>query len=122
MSLQRFLNLIDKTPGIGPFFARREELIERTDPERIYVENVRAFFGIPFKAAQYLCDLAVRQRIFSRKIGVTCPGCGKILLAVNSEDEVPETITCDVCELNERDQYIFTRQELGRIIFYKLNR
>jgi len=122
MSLQRFLNLIDKTPGIGPFLAKREEIIEHTDPDRIYVENIRAFFGFPFKVAAFLCELAVRQRLFVRKFGLTCPQCGKILLSVDSEDDIPNEVACDVCEANERDKYTFQAQELERLIFYQLVR
>jgi len=122
MSLHKFLNLIEHTPGIGPFVANREKLVEDTDPDRIYVENIRAFFGIPFRFAEFLCDLAVRQGVFARKIGLICPQCGKMLLSVDSEDDVPEQILCDVCEIDERDQYIFDSAELTRLPFYQLIR
>ena len=120
MSLQRFLSLIDKTP-IGAFVDRQQELLEQTDPDRIYVENIRAFFGIPFNVARALCDLAVREHIFVRKIGLSCPTDHRILLVVDSESEIPAKVRCEVCEANERDQYEYNGAELERVVFYKLN-
>jgi hypothetical protein len=120
MSLQKFLNLIDKTP-FGALVSRQEALLEKTDPDRIYVENVRAFFSIPFSVAQSLCDLAVRERIFIRKLGLACPNEDRILLVVDSQNEAPETVNCAVCEANEREPHEFNRDQLKPIVFYMLN-
>ncbi len=120
MWLQRFLNLIDSTP-IGRVVAKREELIDQLDPERIYVENIRSFFGISYSFAQLLCEMAVRERLFLRLYGVLCPVCDIILESVSSEKEIPEHLTCKVCEINERDHYEYNRDECKVISFYKLN-
>jgi len=120
MLLQKFLNLIDETP-IGRVVAKKEELIDQLDPERIYVENVRSFFGISFSFARLLCEMAVRERLFLRRYGVMCPYCDRIILSVTSEKEIPDTLTCSVCELNERARYEYRRDECAVFPYYKLN-
>ena len=69
MLLQKFLNLIDATP-IGRVVAKREELIEQLDPERIYIENVRSFFGISYSLARLLCEMAVESNYLSAAMGL----------------------------------------------------
>ena len=69
MLLQKFLNLIDATP-IGRVVANREELIEQLDPERIYIENVRSFFGISYSLARLLCEMAVESNYLSAAMGL----------------------------------------------------
>ena len=101
--------------------SRKEELVEQLDPDRIYVENVRSFFGIPFAAARFLCELAVRDGVFVRRLGVMCPNCDRIILSVRSDDEIPSRLLCEVCEMNEREPYEFNRSELKTLVFYRLN-
>ena len=120
MLLQRFLNLIDETP-IGRVVAKKEELIDQLDPERIYDENVRSFFGISYSLARLLCEMAVREGLFLRRYGVMCPVCDRILESVPSEEQIPEHLICKVCEINERDRYEYSRKECAIIPFYKLN-
>jgi hypothetical protein len=120
MLFQRFLNLIDDTV-VGKFVARKEELIEQLDPDRIYVENVRSFFGIPSAAARFLCGLAVRDGVFVPWLGLMCPNCERIVLSARSEDEIPSKLLCEVCEMNGCERYEFDRSELKTIVFYKLN-
>ena len=120
MLLQRFLNLVDETP-VGRLVAKKEELIDQLDPDRIYVENVRSFFGLPYSVARMLCEMAVRERLFLRRYGVMCPQCDRIILSVKSESEIPAVLTCDVCKQNERDRYEFKREECKTILYYKLN-
>jgi hypothetical protein len=120
MLLQKFLNLIDETP-IGRAVSRKEELIDQLDPERIYVENVRSFFGVPFGIAQLLCEMAVRERLFLRRYGVMCPYCDRIIVSVKSEKDIPDRLLCEVCERNERDRYEYSRSECALATYYKLN-
>jgi hypothetical protein len=120
MLLQRFLNLIDETP-VGRLVEKKEELIDQLDPERIYVENVRSFFGIPFSLARLLCEMAVREGLFLRRYGVMCPQCDRIITSAESERELPEKLKCEVCEINERDRYEYDVKECTVITYYKLN-
>src|SRR6476620_3245869 len=71
MLLEKFSDIIDHS-SIGVAVAKRRELIENTDPRRIYVENIRSFFGIPRATARYLCEIAVRQGVFEKRVGYLC--------------------------------------------------
>lgn len=105
---------------IQNFLKKQSKLIQATDPERIYVENVRSFFHIPFKAAKLLCDLAVKEGLFRKKYGVTCPSCGRIIKSYNSENQIEEEVTCETCKDIEEPQYVFNKNEFGTIEFYQL--
>ena len=119
MFLQKFLNLIDET-AIGRFVTRKEELIDQLDPDRIYIENVRAFFGIPFPVARGWCELAVNQGVFERRIALLCPQCQRVLVEVANEHDIPKLVTCTLCEGNECERYEFAGSELPRMTLYRL--
>jgi hypothetical protein len=121
MSYEKFLNLIDKTP-IGATIDNKLGIIEKTDPDRIYIENIRAFYNLPLFLAKNLCEMAVRQGIFKKKIGIICPneGCKRIIKSYNPEDNIDEVVTCLNCELREEEVYSFCNKELEKEIYYQL--
>jgi hypothetical protein len=121
MLFEKFLNLIDRTP-IGAIVDKRLDIIEKTDPDRIYVENIRAYYNLPFAAAKTLCELAVKERIFKKKIGVICPNdeCGRIIKSYDSEKQMDEKVTCIQCELRECEEHSFIAKDLEKIVFYQL--
>lgn len=100
MSFEQFFDAIDRG-WIGRFVSRKREIVERTNPDRIYVENVRSFFSVPYWVAHALCEAAVREGAFLRSYAVHCPTCDRIVLACGTRDEVPENLTCSTCELDE---------------------
>lgn len=104
------------------FFKRKAELIEKTDPDRIYVENIRSFFNLPYGVAKKLCDMAVRQNYFKKKYGVYCKNddCKRIINVYNKLEDVPEKIECFICQANEKEQFIFDKSELEIVEFYQL--
>jgi len=108
MWLERFFELIDKSP-IGNFVKKRRELLENTDPNRIYVENIRAFFNIPTRLARWLCNLAVNEGSFEHYYVVICPNeeCERVIVEVAENEKVPTQIACEVCEGLGRDPYEF---------------
>ena len=119
MLLEKFLNLIDKT-WIGRSIDRKRELIANTDPDRIYVENIRQFFHMPYRLAKSLCEMAVREKIFNKKEGVICPSCGRIIKSCEAGESLKGAITCTVCQSNEEESYSFDVNNLDRRIFYQL--
>lgn len=119
MWLKKFFQIIDKTP-IGRFVDKKVELIESTDPDRIYVENIRSFFNLTTPIARVLCEMAVRDKLFNKKVGIECPCCGRLIETYNSESEVPEKIKCDTCELLEAQTYIFSQKKVNKVTFYQL--
>lgn len=105
---------------IGKFVANKKNIIENTDPERIYIENVRHFFNVPHFMAKFFCDMAVSHGYFEKHIGVRCPKDGQIIFTVKDKSEIPDNIHCEICQLLERDKYDFSKDEVDTIVFYKL--
>jgi hypothetical protein len=117
----KFSDIIDRSV-IGAAVTKRRELINKTDPRRIYPENIRSFFHIPRALAKFVCDIAVREGVFEKRIGYLCPNddCHR-MLADNSQDISPEEILhCESCEALERNRFSFSPSECRQIEFYRL--
>lgn len=121
MSLIKLYQIIDKS-FIGRFVENKLSIIENTDPERIYVENVRSFYNMPTVMAKALCGLAVKEGVFTKHYGLYCHNedCGKMIMSVETEAQIPSKIHCDNCELLEKDDYDFVPDKRHTEVFYKL--
>ena len=120
MSLERLLRLIVNSSVLRRFVDRQREAVEAIDPQRIYVENVRAFFGVPHSLARLLLEAAVREGALERRIGVLCPRDMHIVESYSSEEAVPESVFCLACEAGGREGPEHPGRELARQTFYKL--
>lgn len=120
MWLEKFFQIIDNS-FIGKFVDKRVSLLVSTNPDRIYVENVRSFYNLTTPVAKMLCEMAVRENLFTKKIGIECPNCGKIVTQFENEKDIPLSINCDTCELLEREKHIFNNSEIIKTTFYQLN-
>lgn len=80
------------------------------DPERIYVENVRSFFGINHRFAKYLCELAVNEGYFEKQCGARCPNsdCNRIIATAGNLESLPPVVHCESCLLDEQDSSTFS--------------
>ena len=123
MSFKRFLQTIDKS-FIGKVIDHKLNILKSIDPDRFYVENIRRFYSLPQPVAKMLCEMAVREGYFKKKYGVSCPNqdCGRIIMSVNSLDEIPDHVSCEICEVLERDNYQFENEEVDIIPYYQLNK
>jgi len=119
MWYEKFLSIIDAS-WIGRAVDRRLELIDRTDPDNIYIENIRSFFGMPFKVARFFCDVAVREGVFDRRIGYLCPQDKNIIHYRRRGDTLPSEVTCLVCEAEGADNFEFDPETLQVIDVYSL--
>ncbi len=121
MLLAKFLPIIDNSI-IGKTVLNKQKIIERTDPDRIYIENIRSFFNLPFSTAKFFCELAVKEKIFNRKIGYICSNndCERIILSVSDGQAVPDDIICEQCKLKEEDDFVFQVNTLDKLVFYQL--
>lgn len=101
---------------------KQAELFEQTDPDRIYVENVRSFFRIPSKLAKLLCELAVRERLFVKMYGYYCPNntCSRLIYSSQTKEELKDKLKCSLCESLEVYPYSFLESELEIMEFYQL--
>ncbi|RZK33295.1 MAG: hypothetical protein EOO61_15560 [Hymenobacter sp.] len=116
----RFLEIIDRS-FIGRFVQSRLNILEHTDPNRIYVENIRSFYGLPTFMAKFLCEMAVKEGLFAKRVGVECPNEGRLIMTADSVDKLPRVINCSNCEALENDRHEFALSECHLVEFYKLN-
>lgn len=121
MWLEKFFQIIDNS-FIGRFIDKRLDVISATNPDRIYVENIRSFYNLNTPTAKTLCEMAVKENLFKRRIGVECPHCGKLITHYNSENDIPEKIVCDNCLMLENEKHEFKKSEISKIEFYQLNK
>ena len=100
---------------------KKVKIIEETDPDRIYVENVRSFFNIPTRWARFLCKIAVRQGIFRRKFAVECKNenCNRIIKVYDYREEIPDELTCFTCELDGQVDFLFKTEDLNIVEYYQ---
>jgi hypothetical protein len=118
--LQRFFQVIDNSP-IGRAVAKRRKLLEATgQPSKIYVENVRAFFGVPASVAKWMCDRAVSEGFFERCTVFLCPNDQRVLFE-QCDGEPPRELTCTVCEALELSD-TFDARECKQMTFYRLRK
>lgn len=122
MWFERFWQLIDHSP-IGVAVEKRRRLLEYTgDPARIYVENVRSFFGVSHGLAKTMCELAVRQGLFDRCSVLLCPHDERVLFETCSEDDgPPDEIACSICEAMEIEPSVFSPNDCRSMPFYRLH-
>lgn len=102
------------------FLQKYLQTIEQVNPDRIYIENVRSFFNVPRIVAKLLCEMAVVDKTFSKKIGYLCPVHNHIIESFREKEPVPENIVCDICEGEERATVEYKTNELNTIEFYQL--
>lgn len=119
MLLEKFSSIIDRS-AIGKAVGYREELIKQTDPDRIYVENIRSFFHIPFKMAEWLCQAAVKEGAFEKRVGFLCPNDQSLIDDVSDGEKPPSELTCKSCEIMGEEKHQFSPSECRQITFYKL--
>jgi hypothetical protein len=102
------------------FFKRQTRALEETDPDRIYIENIRSIFNISSRWAKYICKIAVRQGILKRKFAVECKNndCLRVIKTFDNEFDIPEIIECRTCEL-EGQEFILYTKELNIVEYYQ---
>jgi hypothetical protein len=117
----RFFEITDNSI-VGRIVNGRASVLKDIDPDRIYVEKIRAFFGLSFPVAKFFCEMAVKQGFFTKHIGVECPNEGRLIKTFASGAELPEVIECLNCEVAGNERYVFETQDCAKVEFYKLVR
>lgn len=119
MLSQKLLEIIDRSI-IGKYVSKKRDLIEKTNPEKIYIENVRSFFNTSFGVAKFLCDKATEFGFFKKYYGFLCPIHNNIIYSSQSEFPNANEIVCHICEDLGENKYQYASNELKKIIFYRL--
>ncbi|WP_149914267.1 hypothetical protein [Sphingobacterium cavernae] len=123
MLLTKFLKTIDNS-FLGEFVENKEKLIANSNPDKIYVENIRSFFGFSYRVAKFFCDLAVRAGFFTKHIGYICPNsnCKKMIFENEFAKTSPFNLSCSNCEIREEENHVFYAHKLNTVVFYRLVR
>ncbi|WP_298903282.1 hypothetical protein [uncultured Psychroserpens sp.] len=103
------------------FLSAKKRIIEDTDPDRVYTENIRSFFNVNSRIARKLCDAAVKRGFFDKYIELRCPNDNSTIVSAERFEDIPDTIVCQNCQLNEADKYEFKKEDLSPNTFYKLS-
>lgn len=120
MWFQKLLNIISST--FNGNIDRKLRVLARTNSKRFYVENVRSFFRLNTRVAKLLCEMAVKDGFFQKRIGLECPNDGRIIMSYPANEPIPgEDIKCDVCETQGAETFVFDKQECPQIEFYQLS-
>jgi hypothetical protein len=100
------------------------QTINELNPNKIYVENVRSFFKVPTFVARLMCEMAVVDKLFTKKIGLVCPNsdCNRIIASFSSEKDIPQEIECSICEDEDKEIFSYKTKDLEKIEFYQLKK
>lgn len=90
------------------------------DPGKIFVESVRSVLQTSRDKAKIYCEMAVRDDVFKKVIGIECPNCKKILKEYDSLENIPKKISCEICEADDKQVYEWDISELPKLFYYKL--
>ncbi len=121
MWLEKFFQIIDNS-FVGRYIDKRIKIVDSTDPDRIYVENIRSFYNLTTPLAKIICNMAVKENLFKKRIGIECPTCGRLITHFQNVNEIPDSINCETCELLEHEKHNFQKSELKETVFYQLNK
>lgn len=104
------------------FFQKKAKIIENTDPDRIYIENIRSFFNVSVRFAKFLCETAVKRGYFEKKIAVECPNenCKRVIKVYDDITELPNELACVICEEEGEEIFSFEKSQFKIVEFYKL--
>lgn len=97
------------------------EDLAKLDPDKIYVENVRAALRVSTERAQLFCETAVRQGVFERFIEVLCPD-GVAAKSAPTEADLPATVHCWMEHNGELEEVELPTATLSKTVFYRLLR
>jgi hypothetical protein len=105
----------------GKFLNKKAKIVEETDPDKVFVENIRRYFNISTREAKKICDIAVEEGVMRRKFAITCKNkdCERIIDVYKSLDNIPHEVSCLHCELNEKHKFTFDTNDLEIVEYFQ---
>jgi hypothetical protein len=105
----------------NPGFSEKEaEMLSNLNPEKFYAENVRHILGVSHASAVRICETAVRQGLFERRVEVICPD-GAVAASADTEDHLPALVRCWHQEGGFLEPNDIRTDTLEKAVFYRLN-
>jgi len=105
----------------GPKLSEKEvQMLSALNPEKFYAENVRHILGVSHASAVRICETAVRQGIFERRVEVICPD-GAVASSADTEDHLPSTVRCWRRDGGFLEPDEIPTKTLEKTVFYRLH-
>jgi hypothetical protein len=105
----------------GGFLSEREaSALSALDPQKFYVENVRSILNVSSSYALKVCETAVRQGLFEKRIEVYCPD-GAVVASAKTEKDLPPIVRCWKEENGLHEEVEIPTASLRKEKFYRLN-
>jgi len=105
---------------VPPSSARLEKLAG-LNPDRIYVENVRALLGTSTWIAKMVCETAARRGLLKKHVQVMCPD-GSVALSLADDSQLPEFVRCWQEVDGEYEEQTLRTKLLNKLEFYAFER
>lgn len=117
---KKFFQIISRVVSAPELSEKEAQLLARLNPEKFYVENVRSILGVSHASAVRICETAVRQGVFERRVEVMCPD-GAVAASADSEANLPNTVRCWHQEEGHLEAEELPTKDLEKTTFYRLN-
>jgi hypothetical protein len=97
-----------------------KDSINHLDPDRIYVENIRAILGSNTFLATLVCEIAVQAGFFKKHYSIECKNrdCGRVIFSCEDVKNIPSKINCVICEDDDREFFEWDSSILRKIPYY----
>jgi hypothetical protein len=118
--LKGLFQIISRIVPVTRLSEKEAELLSRLNPDKFYVENVRSILDVSYTNAVRICETAVRQGLFERRVEVKCPD-GAVAASADIEANLPETVRCWIQEGGHLEPTELPTRDLEKAIFYRLN-
>jgi len=96
------------------------EKMGEAEGDKLYVENVRAFFGVTKEDAALLCEQGVQEGFFQRHWALLCgnTNCRRVILESVDLNTLTGEVSCENCSDLEEDISTFEVNSLDKLLFY----
>jgi hypothetical protein len=118
--LKRLFQIISNIVPISQVSENEAELLAKLNPDKFYVENVRSILDVSYASAARICETAVRQGIFERRVEVKCPD-GAVAASADIEANLPEHVRCWIQDEGHLEAVELPTKDLEKSTFYRLN-
>jgi len=118
--LQRLFQIISAIVPAPKLSAEEAKMLSGLDPDKFYVENVRSILNVSYATAARICETAVRQGLFERRVEVMCPD-GAVAASAETESDLPETVRCWHEEDGLLEPENLPTEQLKKTTFYRLH-
>ena len=123
MFFEKLSRIFDKLASWSLARKMRRLHLQGINPQKFYVEEVRALMHTSTHTAQTLCENGVRGGIFEKHVELLDPTTHRTVATANSEEEFPLKIIIEPGLDHEDDEpQEVPRSRLTTMVYYSLSR